>query len=33
MIKMMMMMMMMMMHTSNEYDGAAYVDDMVDDDE
>ena len=34
MIKMMMMMMMMMMmNTSTEYDGAAYVDDMVDDDE
>ena len=32
MIKMMMMMMM-MMNTSNEYDGAAHVDDMVDDDE
>ena len=30
MIKMMMMMMM-MKNTNNEYDGAAYVDDMVDD--
>ena len=29
----MMITMMMMMSTSNEYDGAAYVDDMVDDDE
>ena len=26
-----MMMMMMMMNTNNEYDGAAYVDDMIDD--
>ena len=28
-----MMMMMMVMNTDNEYDGAAYVDDMIDDDE
>ena len=28
-----MMMMMMMMNTNSEYDGAAYVDDMIDDDE
>ena len=40
MIKMMMMMMMMMtmmmmmiMNINNEYDGAAYVNDMIDDDE
>ena len=33
MIKMMMMMMMMMENTNNEYDGAAYVGDMADDDE
>ena len=35
MIKMMMMMMMMMMmnNTNNECDGAAYVGDMIDDDE
>ena len=29
----MMIKMMMMKNTNNEYDGAAYVDDMVDDDE
>ena len=34
MIKMMMvMMMMMMMNINNEHDGAAYVGDMIDDDE
>ena len=27
------MMVMMMMNANNEYDGAAYVDDMIDDDE
>ena len=29
----MMIKMMMTMNTNNEYDGAAYVDDMIDDDE